>query len=43
MNIAAAIKAEANQIISNKDEQKPHKYPRKTNENILFGRLKAYP
>jgi hypothetical protein len=40
MNIEAAIKAETNGIISNNDDQNPHKYPRKTNENILFGRLR---
>lgn len=40
INIEAAIKGEANDIISSSDEQKPRKYPRKANENILLGRLR---
>ncbi|MDR0898051.1 MAG: IS4 family transposase, partial [Oscillospiraceae bacterium] len=41
MNIEAAVKLETDAIIAERDAAKPHKYPRKTNEAVLFGLLRS--
>jgi hypothetical protein len=40
MNFEAAIKKEADELIAERDKEKPHKHMRKANENILIGILK---
>jgi hypothetical protein len=41
MNIEAAVKLETDALIAQQDAAKPCKYPRKTNEAVLFGLLRG--